>query len=114
MKLPDKINQPLGIITDRKEPQVSSMLAGHVFKNEPKGADNRAQDTAPLVSVLVVVFRDRVELEQLIDNLGPFRGPDLEVIIIDGGSDDGSLELLAARSPEIDFWLSEKDSGIYE
>jgi Glycosyl transferase family 2 len=94
--------------------EMSPVFVRHASSRGFRGADNRAHYTAPLVSVLVVVLRDRAELQQLIDNLGPFRGPDLEVIIIDGGSDDGSLELLEARSLEVDYWLSEKDSGIYE
>jgi glycosyltransferase involved in cell wall biosynthesis len=93
---------------------MSPVFVRHASSRGFRGADNRAHYTAPLVSVLVVVLRDRVELQQLIDNLGPFRGPDLEVIVIDGGSDDGSLELLEERSLEVDYWLSEKDSGIYE
>ena len=83
-------------------------------KELQSGADQRPPHSAPLVSTLVVIFRQRAELEQLIENLAAFRSPDLEVIIIDGGSNDGSLELLQARSHDIDFWLSEKDSGIFD
>ncbi len=68
----------------------------------------------PLVSIIVVVFRDRAELTALIENLMPFRGDDLETILIDGGSNDGSLEVLQQRSGEIDYWKSERDTGIYD
>ncbi|WP_160115276.1 glycosyltransferase [Bryocella elongata] len=62
----------------------------------------------------MVIFRDRVELANLITNLAPFRCGDLEVIIIDGGSDEGSVELLEARSCEVDDWLSEPDESLYD
>jgi glycosyltransferase involved in cell wall biosynthesis len=68
----------------------------------------------PLVSIIVVAFRDREEVAALIDNIGPFRGSDVELVIIDGDSDDGTLELLRTRNDAVDYWVSEPDSGIYE
>ncbi len=38
---------------------------------------------------------------------------EFEYIVIDGGSTDGSKDFLESESEFIDFWLSEKDSGIY-
>lgn len=76
--------------------------------------DREAGLEGPLVSVIVVVFRDRAELESLIDNLATFRGKELEVVVIDGGSDDGSVELLRSRSDVVDYWKSERDSGLYD
>ncbi|MEP6756559.1 MAG: glycosyltransferase, partial [Chthonomonadales bacterium] len=67
----------------------------------------------PLVSIVVVVYRDRAEVGALVENLAPFRSRDLEVIIIDGASDDGTVEFLSTNSDQIDFWLSEPDNGIY-
>jgi glycosyltransferase involved in cell wall biosynthesis len=68
----------------------------------------------PLVSIIVVAFQDREEVAALIENIAPYRGQDLELVIIDGGSDDGTLELLQARNDAVDHWLSEPDSGIYD
>lgn len=67
----------------------------------------------PLISIIVVLYRDRDELGALIENLSPFRDGRAELIIIDGGSEDGSLNLLKEKSDQIDFWLSEPDGGIY-
>ncbi len=69
---------------------------------------------APLISVVVVVFRARTELEWLLRNLAPFRCPELEIVVIDGGSGDGSAELLAASGDLVDVWVSEPDGGIYD
>jgi glycosyltransferase involved in cell wall biosynthesis len=68
----------------------------------------------PLISIIVVAFCDKEEVEALIDNIGRFRGPDVELVIIDGNSDDGTLELLRTRNDAVDYWVSEPDSGIYE
>ena len=37
-----------------------------------------------------------------------------EYIVIDGASCDGSAEYIASMSDAIDYWISEKDSGVYE
>lgn len=74
----------------------------------------QAGQQAPLVSIIVVVFKDRNEVAALMDNISPFRSSDLELVIIDGGSNDGTLELLQANNQRVDYWLSEPDSGIYD
>ena len=68
----------------------------------------------PLLSILVVVFREAGEIERILDNLAEFRCPEIEVVVVDGGSDDGTVETLERREAEVDYWLSEPDSGIYE
>ena len=69
---------------------------------------------SPLVSIVVVVFRERDELAYVIDNVASFRCPEIEVVVIDGGSDDGSLELLRSKESVLDYWLSEPDTGLYD
>ncbi len=71
-------------------------------------------ENSPLVSIIVVAFQDRDEVAAIIDNIAGFRGSDVELVIIDGGSSDGTLEILQSRSEAIDYWVSEPDSGIYE
>ena len=70
-------------------------------------------DASPLVSIVIVVYCDRAEVEALIENVMAFRCKDLEVIIVDGASNDGTVEVLASNSDYIDYWLSEPDNGIY-
>ena len=66
------------------------------------------------MSILVVVLQDCAELDQILNNLAPFRSAEVEVVVIDGGSDDGTVELLERRRADVDFWLSEPDEGIYD
>ena len=73
----------------------------------------RSDTSEPLVSIIVVTYHDREELSNLLLNLVPFRNEETELIIIDGGSRDGSLAVLRQNSDDIDFWLSEPDTGIY-
>lgn len=70
---------------------------------------------APIVSIVIVTFRDKKELSRLLDNLAPFRADGrVEVVVVDGGSDDGTIDLLNRRNGDIDYWVSEPDEGIYD
>lgn len=67
-----------------------------------------------LLSIVTVVFCDRDELQKILENLRSFASPELEVIVIDGGSKDGTVELLESFHPQPAYWISEKDGGIYD
>lgn len=67
-----------------------------------------------LVSIIIVVFRDRDELEKIVASILPFRSNELEIVVIDGYSNDGTVDLLHGLGDSVDFWLSEPDKGIYD
>ena len=68
----------------------------------------------PLVSIIIVVFNARNELQQVLESVFAAQSPDLEIVVIDGGSTDGTVELLEGLSPRLAFWISEPDKGIYD
>jgi glycosyltransferase involved in cell wall biosynthesis len=68
----------------------------------------------PLITIIIVAFRDREEVAALIENIAPYLEMDVELVIIDGGSDDGTLELLRSQDEVVNYWLSEPDRGIYD
>lgn len=68
----------------------------------------------PLVSIIVVLFRDREECIRLLHNILAFDPREFELVVIDGGSQDGTVEVLQQWDDKIDYWLSEPDSGIYD
>ena len=67
-----------------------------------------------LVSIIMVLFRDREECIRLLNNIFTFDPSQFELIVIDGGSEDGTVEVLQQWDDKIDYWLSEMDSGIYD
>ena len=73
-----------------------------------------ARAKAPLVSIISVVFRARRELPALLGNILALRDDRTELIVIDGGSDDGSVDILRQFDDSIDYWISEPDRGIYD
>lgn len=67
----------------------------------------------PLISVIIAVYNGAKTLQQCLDSVAQQSHPNVELIVIDGGSNDGTVELLKANQAGISYWVSEPDSGIY-
>lgn len=75
---------------------------------------NSLGQTVPLISVIVAVFNGRETLQGCIDSVALQGYANKELIVVDGGSTDGTVELLRENDQKIDCWISEPDSGIYD
>jgi glycosyltransferase involved in cell wall biosynthesis len=67
----------------------------------------------PLISIIIAVFNGANTLQQCIDSVVQQSYLNKELIIIDAGSTDGTVELLQANNEHINYWVSEPDKGIY-
>ena len=65
------------------------------------------------ISVIVAVFNGAKTLQQCIDSVANQTYLNNELIVIDGGSADGTVDILKNNSNKITFWTSEPDNGIY-
>ena len=72
------------------------------------------REAKPLVSIITVVFRALEELPALIESVARLKTDEIEFIVIDGGSKDGTCELLSQYDSVIDYWVSEPDRGVYD
>ncbi len=68
----------------------------------------------PLVSIITVVYNADFFLDKFLKNVFSFKSSLVEIIIIDGKSTDNTIKILEQNDKNIDFWLSEKDLGIYD
>jgi glycosyltransferase involved in cell wall biosynthesis len=66
------------------------------------------------VTVITTVYNRVAEFAETVQSVLQFARPDLEYIVIDGGSTDGTVELIRTHSNQLKHWLSEPDRGIYD
>ncbi len=66
------------------------------------------------ISIITVVFNNVSTLADTIASVTSQDYTDIEYIIIDGGSTDGTVGLIKNNTDKINKWISEKDNGIYD
>lgn len=66
------------------------------------------------LSIITVNFNNKIGLQRTIESVIHQTFKDYEFIVIDGGSTDGSLDVLKNYSKHLTYWVSEPDGGIYQ
>ena len=65
------------------------------------------------LSIITINYNNRDGLRKTIESVVAQTTHDFEYIIIDGGSTDGSVDVIKEYADRIDYWVSEPDKGIY-
>lgn len=68
----------------------------------------------PLISVVTVVHNGVKHIEETIRAVAGQTYENVEHIVIDGGSTDGTIDILRRLDGTIAYWMSEPDSGVYD
>ena len=64
-------------------------------------------------SIITINYNNRDGLRNTIESIINQSYKDYEFIVIDGGSTDGSVDIINEYKDRITYWVSEKDNGIY-
>jgi Glycosyl transferase family 2 len=68
-------------------------------------------DPLPRITIVMPSYNQAPFLEQAIRSVLDQNYPNLEYFLLDGGSTDGSTDIIKKYAHRIDFWRSEKDRG---
>lgn len=66
-----------------------------------------------LISIITINYNNQKGLEKTIQSVVSQTYKKIQYIVIDGGSSDGSEEIIKKYSDNISYWVSEPDNGIY-
>ncbi len=67
----------------------------------------------PLISIIIVTYNAEKHLERCLNSIVEQGYKKIELIIIDGASTDGTIDILKKYNNHISYWKSEPDTGIY-
>lgn len=65
------------------------------------------------LSIITINYNNAEGMRRTIESIVEQTSSDYEFIIIDGGSTDGSVNVIKQYASQIDYWVSEPDGGIY-
>ena len=104
--------KPLQVLPDLPD-MPNRIASGGLRLNGYYPATNHEKINQPLVSIITVVYNGSEFIDQAIKSVLTQSYNNIEYIIIDGGSTDGTLEIIRRYENNISLYVSEPDDGIY-
>ena len=74
----------------------------------------KSQKNKPLITVITAVYNSDKYLEECLNSLYSQKSKNFEHIVVDGGSNENTIQILKKFDDKIDYWFSKKDLGIYD
>ena len=74
----------------------------------------KAEGPKPIVTVITIAYNCAASIEETMLSVLNQTYSNVEYIVIDGGSTDGTLDIIRKYDHAIDYWISEPDRGIYD
>tara|TARA_B100000941_G_scaffold290591_1_gene273716 strand:- start:1934 stop:2899 length:966 start_codon:yes stop_codon:yes gene_type:complete len=78
------------------------------------GYSRKSMKNKPLITIITVVLNDEKDLENTIKSVLLQKYDNIEFIIIDGGSNGNVISKIKKFENYIDYWISQKDLGIWD
>lgn len=66
------------------------------------------------LSIITVVYNGADTIESTIQSVINPKHPNVEYIVVDGGSNDGTLDTIQEHDDLVDSWISDRDKGLYD
>jgi len=107
MSAPTIDDYPHALVADGRPGEERRRTIDDIAVNEASGDPDR-----PLVSIITVVFNNRRHLDRAMQSVFAQSYRNIEYIVIDGGSTDGTVELIRSHAGRLSYWHSAPDKGI--
>lgn len=88
-------------------------LIDYPLREKPARFDILTKRELPRISIVTPSFNQKQYLEECMDSVLGQNYPNLEYIVMDGGSTDGSAEIIEKYARHLNYWQSRKDYGQY-
>lgn len=95
-------------------PHYPTHLGRHILPPSIRPTDHRPAESHPTFSIIISTLNAGTALLKTIDSIRRQACVDYELIVADGGSSDGTIEVLSQLCNPTDCWFSGRDSGIYD
>lgn len=69
---------------------------------------------SPIITFVIATLNGAKRLPRCLDSIFRQSIDEWEIVVIDGGSQDGTIDIIEANCDKINFWVSEPDSGVYD
>jgi glycosyltransferase involved in cell wall biosynthesis len=79
-----------------------------------EGHNARSKDAWPKISFVTPVRNSVNYIENTFDSVLGQKYPNLEYVVVDGGSTDGTIDVIRSRAASLASWISEPDRGMYD
>ena len=76
--------------------------------------ESATTEAAPRLSIIIATWQAASTLERCLDSIVAQEFKDWELLLADGASTDGTVDLIAKYEPHIAWWQSRKDDGVYD
>lgn len=74
---------------------------------------NAATIQTPRVTLIIAVYNAASTIARCLDSIAAQTCQSRELIVIDGGSTDGTVDILRRNADRFSYWISEPDAGVY-
>lgn len=69
---------------------------------------------SPLITIIIAVYNGAHTLQRALDSVFSQNFTSFELVVMDGGSTDGTVDILESNASRIAYWESQPDKGIYD